>query len=360
MRDDSPREHTVDLRSDTVTRPTQAMRRAMAQAEVGDDVLGEDPTVRALEARAAELLGKEAALFVPSGTMGNQLALLTHTQRGQEVICPRPSHVQEHEVGAAAVLAAVTLVPIDTPDGQMPLDAVEEAIRTPDIHHPTTGLILVECPHTDGEVPELEYLTELAGLARRHGLPIHMDGARIFNAALALGCSAAEIAATADSVMFCLSKGLGAPVGSMLCGPSDFVARARKYRKMLGGGMRQAGILAAAGLYALEHHLPLLARDHEKAARLAELLEDAPGMELIRLRHPTNMVWAALDPRLDPSEVVRLLAERQVAAYPPLRDRWRLVVHLDVSEEDVAYAASTIRQTLEELLQDGGHPWKGA
>ncbi len=335
-----------DLRSDTVTRPGQDMRRAMAQAPVGDDVIGDDPTVCELERRAAALLGKEAALFVPSGTMGNQLAIFTHTVRGNEVICGKPCHIQEHEVGAAAILSGVTLVPIPAPTGRLDPDQVAAEIRSPDIHHPETGLICLECAHSSGAVQTIEELQAVAQVAREAHIPVHMDGARIFNAALALGQDVARIAAVADSVMFCLSKGLGAPVGSLLCGTEEFVAKARKGRKIFGGGMRQVGILAAAGLYALDHNVERLAEDHERARRLAEKLSDLPGLHVFEDRLDINMVWFTLDSSMRDEEIVTELAQRGLFVYPPMHGEWRLVTHLDIDDEDIDRAAAAFRAVL--------------
>ena len=336
----------VDLRSDTVTRPSQAMRRAMAEAEVGDDVIGDDPTVAALEERAARLLGKEAALFVPSGTMGNQLAIFTHTERGNEVICGKPCHIQEHEVGAPAILSGVTLVPIPAPTGRLDPEEVAAEIREPDIHHPETGLVCLECAHSSGAVQDVEELRAVADVAHTAGLPVHLDGARIFNAAVALGCDVSEIASPADSVMFCLSKGLGAPVGSLLCGTAEFVAKARKGRKIFGGGMRQVGILAAAGLYALDHNIERLVEDHRRAKRLAEGIADIPGVSVFQDRLDINMVWFTLESDLSDKEIVSSLENRGVFVYPPMRGEWRLVTHLDVDDAQVDFAVEQIRAVL--------------
>ncbi|MCD6496818.1 MAG: low-specificity L-threonine aldolase [Deltaproteobacteria bacterium] len=336
----------VDLRSDTVTRPSAAMREAMASAEVGDDVLRDDPTVQELERRVAAMVGKEAALYVTSGTMGNELALMTHTRRGNEVICGRPCHIQEHEVGAAAILSAVTLVPIDAPTGTMGLDRIHDAIREPDIHHPETGLICVECAHSSGAVQDIAYLESVKALAVEAGLPVHMDGARLFNASIASGVPVDRIAACGDSVMFCLSKGMGAPVGSMLCGTKEFIERARKGRKILGGGMRQAGILAAAGLFALEHNVARLDDDHRLAERLAQALRDVPGLHVIEDQRDINIVWFRLDGERDDEALVKQLQERNVLVFGPSHGQWRLVTHMDLDEEAVEYAVDQLRSVL--------------
>lgn len=337
----------VDLRSDTVTRPSPEMREAMANAEVGDDVCGDDPTIRRLEERGAELMGMEAALFVPSGTMGNQIALFAQARRGDEVICGRPCHIQEHEVGAAAVLASVTLVPIDSPLGELAPEAIEEHVREEDIHHPRTGLLCLECAHSSGSVPGLDCLTDAAAVARRHNLPVHLDGARIFNAAFALDVEPCEIAGVADTVMFSLSKGLGAPVGSLICGSESFVARARKIRKLLGGGMRQVGVLGGAGLYALEHNVDRLTEDHQRARSLASMLSEIPAVKVLTERLDINMVWFDLEGEgWSPAKIVSELEQRGVLVYPPLDSKWRLVCHMDVDDDAMSYASRQLAEVL--------------
>jgi len=336
----------IDLRSDTVTRPTAAMRAALAAAEVGDDVFGDDPTVRRLEAVAAQRLGKEAALLVPSGTMGNQLAIWAHSRRGQEVLCGRSSHVLEHEVGAAAVISAVTLVPLADPGGRIAPADVAAAIRTPDLHHPETGLLCLESAHSSGAVAPLAALEAPAARARQAGLAVHLDGARIFNAATCLGLPVERLAAVADTVMFCVSKGLGAPVGSLLCGPAELVGRARKGRKLLGGGMRQAGILAAAGLHALAHHVDRLAEDHRRAARLAEGLAALPGVAIDAACRDINMVWLTVDHPAPPDRLVAGLAQHGVQVLPPMHGRWRLVTHLNVDDAGIDRTVAAFRAVL--------------
>lgn len=291
----------IDLRSDTVTVPTPEMRRAMALAEVGDDVYRDDPTVNRLEERAAALTGKAAALFVPSGTMANLLALMVHCSghRGVEVIVGDKSHIYLNEVGGlAALVGAQAAVVPNQPDGSLGLNEIAAAIRDEDVHHPRTRLICLENTQNicGGVVVSRATMAATRDLARRHGLNVHLDGARLFNAAVALGAPATEITQHVDSVMFCLSKGLGAPVGSMLCGDADLVAEARRYRKMVGGGMRQAGVIAAAGLIALEHMIERLDDDHVNARRLAAGLADLPGLTLENPNPQTNMVYLRLDP----------------------------------------------------------------
>jgi threonine aldolase len=313
----------VDLRSDTVTRPSAGMRRAMAEAEVGDDVFGDDPTVNRLQARAAETLGFEAALFFPSGTQSNLAALMTHCQRGDEVILGREAHTYVHEAGGAAVLGSIhSHVMANRSDGTLDLGEVEEAIKPDDPHCPRTRLLALENTIGGRALPR-SYLEQAVALARRRGLATHLDGARIFNAAVALDTTAKDLCAGFDSVSICLSKGLGAPAGTLLVGSGDFIARATRVRKMLGGGMRQVGVLAAAGLYALEHNVGRLHVDHEHAARLAQGLA---GLGL-PVEQYTNMVFVRVGAHAQPlaahlkAHGVLVLAESA---------RMRLVTHLDV------------------------------
>jgi len=317
----------IDLRSDTVTWPTEAMRVAMASAPVGDDVYGDDPTVNELERLAAEMTGKEAAIFVPSGTFGNQLALFTWCPRGSEVILGEQCHIIQHEAGAAAVIAGVQTRPIFAPDGVLPVDEIEARIRGDDIHYPSTTLICLENAHSSGRVIPLNSMKEVAALAKRHGLPIHLDGARLFNAATALGVHAADIAAQVDSVMFCLSKGLCAPVGSMLAGPRDFIEKARRKRKIMGGGMRQVGILAAAGLVALKEMTGRLADDHKNARYLAGRLGTLPGLEVDTEALDINMVFFRLPPGADGEALAAHLKANGVLINPPELGLCRFVTH---------------------------------
>ena len=285
-------DQVVDLRSDTVTRPTQQMRRAMAEAEVGDDVFGEDPTVNRLEAVAAERLGKEAGLFVTSGTMGNQVCLMAHTQRGDEIILDENSHIFNYEVAALAVLSAVQARTLHGRHGILDPEDVSQAIRPPNVHHPKDTLVCVESTHNrgGGTVYPLETLRAIRRITTERGLAVHLDGARVFNACVASGTPVREVAAQADSVTFCLSKGLAAPVGSVVTGTRAFIDRARRARKMLGGGMRQAGILAAAGIVALETMVDRLREDHENARVLADGLARLPGIQIDLNLVQTNIV----------------------------------------------------------------------
>jgi threonine aldolase len=326
---------TIDLRSDTVTRPSDAMRRAMAAAEVGDDVFGDDPTVNRLEAMAAERMGKEAALFVPSGTMGNLLALMTHTRPGDEIVLGDESHIFNYEVGGSARIANVQAHALHN-DANGGLDAVEiaAAVRGPNIHAPVTSLLCLENTHNrcGGAVLGAEAMDVLTSVAHAHGVAIHLDGARIFNAQAAAGVPAARLARDCDSVSFCFSKGLGCPVGSALCGSREFVELARRNRKMLGGGMRQAGILAAAAIYSLENNVERLAEDHANASALAEGLAkigpfapNAPQSNIVVV----DITRGHLD------DWLKALSDAGVLAVGFGPQRMRMVTHLDVSAEDI-------------------------
>jgi threonine aldolase len=331
----------VDLRSDTVTRPTPAMREAMARAEVGDDVYGEDPTVNRLQARVAELLGKEAGLFVPSGTMANQVSLGVLTRPGDEIVCDAGAHCISFEAGALSALWGVQARTIVASRGLLQPRDVEAAIRPlGNDHYPRTRVVEIENTHNrgGGAVYPLEQVRALGALARARGLDLHMDGARLWNACAASGVAPADYAAQATTVSVCLSKGLGAPAGSVVCGSRDLVAEARRFRKRLGGGMRQAGILAAAGLHALDHHLARLPEDHENARRLAEGLAALPGASL-PFPVETNLVFVAFEGRRA-SDLARRLAEVGVLANPEgsREDMLRFVTHLDVSRADVEEA----------------------
>lgn len=332
----------IDLRSDTVTTPTPEMRRAMAEAEVGDDVYGEDPTVNRLEALAAARLGKEAAVFVPTGTMGNQASALAHTRRGDEVIVEAQAHIYYYEVGGLAALSSVQVRTVPGRRGAMDPDQVAAAIRDDNIHNPRTALVCLENTHNraGGAIVPQATVQAIADLAHRRGIAVHMDGARIFNAAVATGRSAAELAAPADTVMFCLSKGLSAPVGSMVCGSAELIGRVRKARKILGGGMRQAGVLAAAGIVALEQMVERLAEDHANARLLADGLARVPGLAATTAEVETNMVmvdvtdgrWATA------AQVTGALRQAGVLANAMGPRRIRLVTHKDVTRADMGEA----------------------
>ncbi len=330
----------IDLRSDTVTRPTAAMRAAMAAAEVGDDVYGEDPTVARLERRLADDLGFEAGLFVPSGTQGNLCALLAHCQRGDEYLVGMEAHTYKFEGGGAAVLGSIQPQPIPhAPDGTLPLDALAKAVKPDDPHFARTRLLALENTWHGRALPQ-DYVVEAAAWARSRGFGVHLDGARLFNAAVASGRPARELAAPFDSVSVCLSKGLGAPVGSVLVGSAAAIRSAKRWRKMLGGGLRQSGLLAAAGLYALDHHVERLADDHARAARLAEGLRGAAGITAVA-QH-TNMVFIDVDAgrlrALD--EHLRAHGVRASIGYLPTV---RLVTHLDIDDAAIERAAEVFR-----------------
>lgn len=325
--------HVIDLRSDTVTRPTEAMRQAMARAEVGDDVYGDDPTVNRLQDMAAERLGFEAALFTASGTQANLIAMLSHCGRGDEYIVGQRAHSYRSEGGGAAVLGSIQPQPVaHRADGSMDPFDVEQAIKPDNIHYARTRLICMENT-ISGKVVPINNLQQMREVADRHGLAMHLDGARIFNAAVKLGVDVREISTHFDSVAFCLSKGLGAPMGSLLCGSRDLLNEALRWRKMTGGGMRQIGVVAAAGIIALEQHVERLAQDHEHAQRLATALATLPGISVDLEQVQTNMVFVNSQ-ALQPNELAaRLLAHGvQVSPGTPIR----LVTHLDVSTEDIA------------------------
>jgi threonine aldolase len=330
----------IDLRSDTVTKPTPAMRRAMADAEVGDDVYGEDPTVNRLEARAAELLGKQAAIFVPSGSMGNAIAIKLHVRHGQEVICDDKAHILDWELAMTAWFSGCLARPVPTRDGILSWANVEPAIRNPGPFNAHTAMVNLEHPHNmaGGTLYGIEAIDEIATEAHLRNLKVHMDGARLFNAVASSGLDPSRIVANVDTVMTCLSKGLGAPVGSLLAGPADLIAKARTHRKQLGGGMRQAGILAAAGLVALEESPQRLHDDHANARLLAEAL----GLDPATIQ--TNIVIFEI--KTGPAEFIARLLDDGVRASAIGGQRIRLVTHYDVSRADCERAASVLHRML--------------
>ena len=335
----------IDLRSDTVTRPTVEMRAAMAAAEVGDDVYGEDPTVNLLEKRAAEVLGREAAIFVPTGTMGNQIALRLHTQHGQEVICEARSHVLDWEMAMMAAFAGCMPRTVVGDRGVMTWEQIREKISAPIYYRAQTGLIWLENSHNmaGGTVTPVEVLREIWAGAKEVGLPTHLDGARVFNAAVALGVSVAELTAGFDTVMFCLSKGLGAPVGSMLVGSAKNIERARVFRKALGGGMRQAGVLAAAGLIALEKMPARLHEDHANARLIAEAVAKCAGASVDLAGVQTNIVIFSVS---DAAKVVAGLKAKGILASAIGVSQVRVVTHFDVSREDCEVCAGVLGEML--------------
>jgi threonine aldolase len=337
---------TIDLRSDTVTKPSPAMRRAMAEAEVGDDVYGEDPTVRALERRTAELLGKEAALFVPSGTMANQIAIGVHAGPGDELLCDPSAHVYVWEAGGIARHWGVTTRTVG-PGGPIDPVALEGLVRPDDGHYARTRLVCLENTHNrgGGRVVPPDDVRRIAAWARSNALAMHLDGARLFNAVVASGVGAGEWCRHFDTVSVCFSKGLGAPVGSAIAGPADLIREAHRLRKLLGGGMRQAGVIAAAALFALEHNVARLADDHEHARMLARAVESVGGLRLESSPVETNLVWIAVDPALGTAaEVVARLKARGVLVSALGAQVVRACTHLDVSRSDVEIAADAIRR----------------
>lgn len=340
----------IDLRSDTFTKPTPAMREAMARAEVGDDVFGEDPTINRLEVMAAERLGKEAALFVASGTMGNLVCLLSHCGRGDEMIVGDQAHTYVYEQGGSAALGGIHPRPLpNQPDGTIALEDIEAAIRADNVHFPRTRLICLENTHNrcGGAVLTPQYMRAVGELARRHGLAVHLDGARIFNAAVALGVDVKVLAADADSVTFCLSKGLAAPVGSVVCGSAEFIAKARRARKVVGGGWRQAGVIAAAGIVALEQMVERLAEDHANAQRLAEGLAALPGIVLDPTRVQTDIVIFELHrDDMTPAVLAERLRERGVLLFAIGGRRLRAVTNYHVTAADVERALKAFAELL--------------
>jgi threonine aldolase len=342
----------IDLRSDTVTLPTPRMREAMARAEVGDDVFGEDPTVNHLEAVAADAMGKQAAVFVPSGTMGNLSALLAHAQRGQEIVLGEESHIFHYEAGGASALGGLVFHPVPTrPDGRMPLAAIEGALRPSAEWLAQPGVICLENTHNrcGGAVIPIEDFAEVAALAERHGLPVHLDGARLFNAAVATGLPVTAWTRHVTSVQFCLSKGLGAPVGSLVAGPADYVLRVRRARKMLGGGMRQAGVLAAAGLVALTEMVDRLAEDHENARVLATGLAALPGLVVDPASLHTNIVIFRVAPGLDGRAFVESARREGVWVIDMGGGRLRAVTHEGITAQDCRDAVAACGRALDTL-----------
>jgi threonine aldolase len=334
----------IDLRSDTITKPTPAMRRAMAEAEVGDDVLGDDPTVNALEARTAELLGKDAALYVPSGTMANQIAIRAHTEPGDELLVEAEAHIYYYEAGAPAALSGVMCRLISGQRGIFTAADVRAVLRPVNVHYPRMRLLCLENSHNrgGGSVWSVDQVAAVTGAAHEAGLRTHLDGARLWNATAATGVSEAEYSRHFDSVSVCFSKGLGAPVGSALAGPAEFIQRARRFRKQFGGGMRQAGIIAAGALYALEHHRQRLRDDHANARRLALALATVPGLHLNAAEVETNMVYFDVT-TMPATDLVAKLAAAGVLVLATGPNRIRAVTSLEVTHDDVARAGERVR-----------------
>ena len=340
-----------DFRSDTVTRPTKAMRELMAAAEVGDDVYQDDPTVNALQMKAAKLLGKEDALFVTSGTMGNLLAALAYCQRGDEVIMGEKGHTFLHEAGGVSALGGVVIHTVpNQSDGTLNMQDLENALRYEDIHEPPSRMVILENTQNacGGMALSVAYTNQVADFAQENKLAFHIDGARVFNAAVKLGVPVSDLVRQADSVTFCLSKGLCCPVGSVLCGTHDFIERARRLRKMLGGGMRQAGILAAAGIYALDHMVERLAEDHRRASMLAEGLADIRGLSLAKGSPYTNMVFVSVqkEAKLSSSELVERLGDNRILVNESGRNELRFVTHHDVGDDAVESCLKVLHMLL--------------
>ncbi|NWF92981.1 MAG: low-specificity L-threonine aldolase [Syntrophaceae bacterium] len=339
----------IDLRSDTVTKPTPMMRKAMAEAEVGDDVFGEDPTVNALQEKVARLLGKESAIFVPSGTMANQLAIKSHTQPGDEVIIEGTSHPYNFEGGAGAALSGVQFYCLKGTRGILDASQIDEAIRSDDHHFPVTRLICLENTHNrgGGSIYPIEKLMEIYRLAKSKGLLVHLDGARLWNASIATGIRPDEYAQWADSVSVCLSKGLGAPIGSLVAGSKAFIDRVHRFRKMFGGGMRQAGIIAAAGIYALDHHMERLQEDHRNARRLALALKELKGISINPEHVETNIVIFDISKTgMTAHEIAARMRKSGVLIHPISQTQIRLVTHLDVSSQDIEVAIGVFEKVL--------------
>lgn len=340
----------IDLRSDTVTRPTPAMRDAMARAEVGDDVFGDDPTVNRLEQRVAEMLGMEAALYVPSGTMSNQLAVNVHTQPGDELLCDLNCHIYNYEAGGPAVLSGVTCRTLDGDFGILDLSQLEDKIRNPDDPHLVrTRLVCLENTHNrgGGRIYPIEKIEAISQWARKNGLIMHLDGARLWNAIVATGIAAKEWAKHFDTVSVCFSKGLGAPVGSALAGPKAVIAEARRKRKLLGGGMRQAGIIAAACIHAIDHHIDRLADDHRNAQILAQAIADTRGLTLEPAEVDTNLVWFRIDPKFgNAKEITTRLKEQGVLVHAAGPQKIRACTHLDVTQAMAERAAAVLKQVI--------------
>lgn len=344
-----PNSTVIDLRSDTVTRPTAAMRRAIAEAEVGDDVFGDDPTINRLQRRVAELLGKEAAILVPSGSMANQAAIRAQTEPGDEIIAHADSHIYHYEAGAPAALSGCSLRLLSGDRGLFDAAAVRAAIRPPDSHYPRSRMVVIENTHNrgGGSIWSVEEIRRIRDVATEFGLRMHLDGARLMNACVARGFHPTDYTAHFDTVSMCFSKGLGAPVGSAVVGTKETIARVHRFRKMFGGGMRQAGILAAAALYALDHHVERLAEDHANARRLAQELSTIAGLSTDPAHAETNIVYFDVDPRLGTGKALcDALRERGVWMIAVAPQRVRAVTHLDVDAAGIERAIAVIRETV--------------
>ncbi len=339
----------IDFRSDTITQPTPEMRRAMMEAEVGDDVFGDDPTVNRLQEMIAEMCGKEAALFVPSGTMGNQVSIKTHTQPGDEIIVERNAHIFNYECGSPGMLSGVQVLPIEGHHGVITAEQIARVVRPVNIHHPTTRLICLENTHNraGGTIFPLSEIQKIYQFARGTGLRMHLDGARLWNASVATGIPIKDYCQYFDSVQLCFSKGLGAPVGSIIVGNTEFIHRARYFRKAFGGGMRQAGILAAGAIYAVQHHLERLAEDHRRARRLAEAIAQLPGISLDLNTVQTNIViFDMAHAAMSAEALVQRLQQENILMIHFGESKIRAVTHLHIQDEDIERTISTLRAIL--------------
>ncbi len=342
----------IDLRSDTLTQPTPEMRKAMFNARVGDDVFGEDPTVNALQEKIARLTGKEAALFVASGTMGNQVSINAHTQPGNEIIVEANSHIFNYECGSPALLSGVQVMPLPGFRGSFTVGQVEETIRPENVHHPKTALICIENTHNraGGTIFPYQDIEQISLLAREQNLKMHLDGARLWNASIATGIPISEYARHFDSVSLCFSKGLGAPVGSIIAGSQEFIDRARYYRKAYGGGMRQAGILAAAAIYAMDHHFERLSEDHRRAKKLGEFIATLPDVELDLETVQTNIIIFDIRKRgVDGQKFVDLLASEGVRMITFARTKIRAVTHLHISDTDIEQTIAALKKVYDKI-----------
>jgi threonine aldolase len=344
----------IDLRSDTVTQPTPKMREAMFNAQVGDDVFGEDPTVNALQEKIAHLTGKEASLFVASGTMGNQVSIKVHTQPGNEIIVEGNSHIFNYESGSPALLSSVQVMPLPGFRGSFTVEQVEEAIRPNNVHHPRTALICIENTHNraGGTIFPYESIQQISTFTRQHDLKMHLDGARLWNASIATGIPLSEYARHFDSVSLCFSKGLGAPVGSIIAGSQEFIDRARYYRKAYGGGMRQAGILAAAAIYAVDHHFERLAEDHRRARLLGEFIATLPDIEFEHDTVQTNIViFNIRNTGLSGQEFVDLMAAEGVKMITFAKTKIRAVTNLHISDEDIERTIAALKNVFDKIAE---------
>ncbi len=336
----------IDLRSDTVTQPTEEMREAMHRAEVGDDVFGEDPTVNLLQEKISELTGKEAALFVASGTMGNQICINVHTQPGNEIILERNSHIFNYESGAPALLSGVQVMPVPGNKGSFTLQQVEEVIRPRNVHHPRTALICIENTHNraGGTIFPFEEMTKISQFARNNDMKLHLDGARLWNASVATGITISRYCDLFDSISMCFSKGLGAPVGSIIAGSKEFIEKARYYRKVYGGGMRQAGILAAAALYALENNIPRLAEDHARARRLGDFISTIPDIVFDKASGQTNIIiFNVKDTGFSGQQVIDRLQQKSIKMLTFAGTKIRAVTHMHISDRDIDFTIKALK-----------------